>query len=570
MKKNLFRKISILGLSISTLSMISFPFMVKAQDAGALVGGLGGSLAGCAISSLIGGLGIGNLLGGGGSKPGGAGGGGGSPIPVKIVETHLDEMTQTRKNQDFQKQKECSLDGLAWAVGADLLRSMSDSVIQWINGGFDGKPAFMQNPQAFFLDQADQITGAFIKADGPLQGLCGSFGLDIKLSLAKGQSDPPRERYTCTLSSIIKNASNAHIGVSVDSNPNGATLGDFASGGILSNANQLSVNGNSVNTIRSNFAKSSFSNGGGWKGFLELTTQPQNSPIGSYILTKSDLQEQIANSKQNTNNELDRGNGFFSWKKCEPAWDGYGQTEDNCEIQTPGSTIKGALDKTLGASEDRLNAAHELNEIIDAFFNQLVTTTLKKGLGTMTLKASGSTQSALSELSAQGAASSGASTAATLQQMSASVGTYVQPMTDLKSFKDQTLLALETEQQYANEILVACENSANMSQDAVDGLNTLIDETITPIVNVAQTEATDAATRLTTIKDMQTAVQAKDTQTSSTLYSRIVGSNYLPSIEEIQTANTNIGLATTTANTWRIKTNEFGIQCGLSSNDPNE
>ena len=143
-------------------------------------------------------------------------------------------------------------------------------------------------------------------------------------------------------------------------------------------------------------------------------------------------------------------------------------------------------------------------------------------------------------------------------------------MTDLKSFKDQTLLALETEQQYANEILVACENSANMSQDAVDGLNTLIDETITPIVNVAQTEATDAATRLTTIKDMQTAVQAKDTQTSSTLYSRIVGSNYLPSIEEIQTANTNIGLATTTANTWRIKTNEFGIQCGLSSNDPNE
>ncbi|MEI6304499.1 MAG: hypothetical protein WCP09_00565, partial [Candidatus Taylorbacteria bacterium] len=498
------------------------------------------------------------------------GGMGGGPIPVKIVETHLDEMTQTRKNQDFQKQKECSLDGLAWAVGADLLRSMSDSVIQWINGGFDGKPAFMQNPQAFFMDQADQLTGAFIAGDGPLQGLCGSFGLDIKLSLAQGQAHTPRERYTCTLSSIIQNASNAHISMSVDSDPNGATLGDFVSGGILSNSNQLNVNGNSVNSIRSNFTKTSFSNGGGWRGFLELTTQPQNSPIGAYILTKSDLQEQIANSKQNTNSELDRGKGFFSWKTCEPAWDAYGQTADYCEIQTPGSVIGGALDKTLGASQDRLNAAHELNEIIDAFFNQLVTTTLKKGLGTMTLKPPGATQSALSELSAQGAASSGASTAATLQQMSSSVGTYVQPMTDLKSFKDQVLLVLETEQQYANEVLVACENSANMSQDAVDGLNTLIDGTITPIVNVAQTEATDAATRLTTIKDMQTAVQAKDTQTSSTLYARIVGSNYLPSIEEIQTANTNIGLATTTANTWRIKTNEFGIQCGLSSNDPNE
>ncbi|MEI6304955.1 MAG: hypothetical protein WCP09_02990, partial [Candidatus Taylorbacteria bacterium] len=74
MKNNFFRKISILGLSISTLSMISFPFMAKAQTVGGIASGLGGSLAGCAISSLIGGLGIGNILGGGGGTPGGSGG----------------------------------------------------------------------------------------------------------------------------------------------------------------------------------------------------------------------------------------------------------------------------------------------------------------------------------------------------------------------------------------------------------------------------------------------------------------------------------------------------------------
>jgi len=66
---------------------------------------------------------------------------------------------------------------------------MTDSVVDWINHGFNGSPAFIQNPGGFFIDAADQITGAFIANSGPLASLCNGFGLDIRLSLAMNQTN---------------------------------------------------------------------------------------------------------------------------------------------------------------------------------------------------------------------------------------------------------------------------------------------------------------------------------------------------------------------------------------------
>ncbi len=557
MKRYISHKLALLAMTIATISIIFFPFGARAQSLSGIAGGVGGSIVSCTLTGLLGSINIGSLLGGAPSIPAVGGVGGSSEVPVKDQGVR-DNTDSIKASQTFQKQKECSLDGLAWAVGAQLLRAMSDEIINWINGGFNGSPAFMQDPEAFFLDQADQLTGAFISANGPLKGLCGSFGLDIKLSLATRQVSRIQDRYKCTLSSIVRNASNAHLNVSVGTSPNGATLGSLTDGSVLGNSNQLSVNGNSVNGIQSTFEK-----GGGWAGFLALTTQPQNNPVGAYLIARADLDAQIANSKKNTNTELDRGNGFFSWKKCTPSATTPGAQK--CEIQTPGSVIESSLNKTLGASVDRLNAAHELNEIIDAFFNKLLTTTLKNGLGTISLKASGQTQSMLSQLSANSASATSASSAATLQQMSSNTSTYIQPMTDFKYFRDQTLSSLQAEQFYSNSVLAACQNQGSRNQDVIDSLTTYIEETITPMVNLAQVNATDAETRLTAIQNLQTAVQSGDTQGASTIYAQIIGNNYLVSVSDLQTAHENVGIATTTANTWRIQENRYGLQCGLSN-----
>jgi hypothetical protein len=72
--------------------------------------------------------------------------------------------------------KEFVLDGLLNVLVKQVIRQMTQSVVNWINSGFEGSPSFLQNPGAFFLDVADQVTGAFLaKYGGPLTALCSSF-----------------------------------------------------------------------------------------------------------------------------------------------------------------------------------------------------------------------------------------------------------------------------------------------------------------------------------------------------------------------------------------------------------
>src|ERR1039458_7446482 len=62
--------------------------------------------------------------------------------------------------------KEYVLDPLAWAVAKGLLQNMTDSTVKWINSGFQGSPAFVQNPEKFFRSIGDNIAGNFIAGPG--------------------------------------------------------------------------------------------------------------------------------------------------------------------------------------------------------------------------------------------------------------------------------------------------------------------------------------------------------------------------------------------------------------------
>jgi len=306
-----------------------------------------------------------------------------------------------------QQSKDYILNALAWNVAKMALQQLTTSVVNWINTGFEGSPAFLTDPEGFFLDLGDQITGEFISNVGALQGLCSPWNIDIRLALGLGQMQSARDRYNCTLSSVIGNAKNATLnGYSIE----GFTGGDFSQGG--------------------------------WPAFISLTSEPQNNIYGSYLDAKSQLEGQILNKKAAKNNDLNRGQGFLSYESCSTVvtdmnnskgaelgldqrdltqlnntgsvttqkGDKYKTTTDaktkvttykKCSVQTPGSVIGAGLNKSLGSGVDQLNLADSINEITSALFAQLITQVLTKGLGATNQRSSGQTQSYVEQLRTQ-------------------------------------------------------------------------------------------------------------------------------------------------------------------------
>lgn len=274
--------------------------------------------------------------------------------------------------------KEYVLDPLASGFAKQIIRSLTSSIVNWINSGFEGSPAFIENPGAFFLDIADQATGKFIS--GTLADLCSPFSIDVRLALAFKYRPNVQERYACTLSTIIKNSKGAVENASI----NGFTAGDFRQGG--------------------------------WPAFVSLTTEPQNNIFGAYLMAESELSFRVASMQAQQRDELTQGRGFLSWKTCkatgsenlsersdqgsgegnytgpERSFEGSGEgyvPEEVCTVNTPGSVIAGALDTQLGSPVRQLELADEFGEIVNALFAQLVKQVLEGGLSGVSSRSSG-------------------------------------------------------------------------------------------------------------------------------------------------------------------------------------
>jgi len=275
--------------------------------------------------------------------------------------------------------KEYIGDKLAYVAAKQVLHQMTVSVVNWINTGFKGKPAFLTNPTGFFLDAADQITGDFLADSGPLKRLCSPWSIEIRTGLAFQQLQstaggiPGQQRYTCTLGAVI----NSYRGAYVD----GASIDGF---------------------IRGDF------NQGGWPAFIALTTVDTNNPFGTYLQARSDQLYAIGRRQNSISTDLQQGRGFLSWENCTDLPD-FGPDDDfeayrggdpsikrgsngsaqRCTSNTPGSVIADTLRDSLGVPTQELLLADNINSIVSALISQLVTQTLQKGLYTMSSGRSG-------------------------------------------------------------------------------------------------------------------------------------------------------------------------------------
>lgn len=234
-----------------------------------------------------------------------------------------------------------------------LLSQITDSIVTWINNGFEGSPSFVGDPQSFLVDTADTILGEFIDELTAFGWLCDPYKLNIEIALQLGVGRFEKQK-KCKLTDIIENFDN--------------------------------------------FVTGTFKEGG-WAGWFELTTNPNANPGTAFLSLQAELDKRTRENKDMEVKKLDWGKGFMSWRTCEAysaktseaSDDGptvsYGNESSECvkysEIKTPGTVIESQLEHTLGTNLRQLEIADDIDEIVGALIQQLVKKVLQEGLSTL-------------------------------------------------------------------------------------------------------------------------------------------------------------------------------------------
>jgi hypothetical protein len=252
---------------------------------------------------------------------------------VLVIDWRANAKQATTKYKDIG-------DCLTRTIGRAIVQQITNSIVNWINSGFNGKPSFVTNYEQFFSNVGDQAAGEFIRGTG-LAFLCSPFQAQIRIAIA--QSYARRNAQSCTLTGIVRN------------------LNSFMNG---------------------NFAQ------GGWAGLLQFTSIPTNNPFGAYAYAQMGLANARQTALNNASRNLSPG-GFISLQKdqCDTLGirpDGSPNTVCRKVVTTPGTVIEAALKKTVvDVPYDALNLAKSFDEIINALITQLTTRTLYQGLSTL-------------------------------------------------------------------------------------------------------------------------------------------------------------------------------------------
>ena len=214
--------------------------------------------------------------------------------------------------------KEFTLDGIAWSLAKKVLAQSVSSVVDWINSGFNGKPAFITDYDKYFLNAADQVAGDFIQAANFGQ-LCQPLQMPVRfiLDLSYRQARDYQENSQCTLSAAVGNVDN--------------------------------------------FLKGNFEDGG-WNQWFSIVSNPQNNIYGATAIATQRLQDTVTDKRHTAETEAIINQGFLSVKNCNGG---------KCVIVTPGSVISQYLNFSLTVGDRVLIQADQINEVVGALFSQL-------------------------------------------------------------------------------------------------------------------------------------------------------------------------------------------------------
>lgn len=220
-----------------------------------------------------------------------------------------------------------SWDAIAYCLANTIITYVADSTIAWIQSGFEGKPAFVDDPTKLFQDLADYEMSNFLEELGG-GVLCEPFRPYVTLGLVNSYTNNYSTRGKCTLDKVQGNVDSFLSGNSFDYNT-----------------------------------------------YFAVTQNPANNPYGSYLLAEAEARNRISAGVGAVKLELDWGNGYFSWK----AKDG----PNAGKTVTPGKVIESQLEARLNLASDRLVLAEKFDQVISTLVNYLIKTALTETLGTI-------------------------------------------------------------------------------------------------------------------------------------------------------------------------------------------
>lgn len=231
------------------------------------------------------------------------------------------------------------------ALARIAIQQITSQTVSWINSGFEGEPAFVQDFDKFFTDVADKAAGSVIQG-GDLAFLCSPFQLQVRIAIAQSyarRTSGAAAQQSCTLTSVV---------------------------------------GNVENFMNGNFSE------GGWPGLISFTTVPTNNPFGAYAAAQVHLGNRVSSATAEAKLKLSPG-GFLSQEECDEVLvEGFGgevtTQKTNCHIVTPGTTIESELEAVFKSNLDSLQLAESIDQIISALVNSLITNVFQKGLSNLT------------------------------------------------------------------------------------------------------------------------------------------------------------------------------------------
>lgn len=284
-------------------------------------------------------------------------GGGTVPVSDASIQKTVKEIQKTTdainkavsvsaKTDEVQDSKNCWLTIERMAAQL-VLKEITQSTLTWINSGFHGKPAYIEDPGAFLAGIRKQTIGDFTNTIA-YDSVKYPFGKMVAQGLIQDTQNYFEKSAQYSLDNVIAQQ------------VPGATHVDF----------------------QANFAN------GSWDAFGAQFSH-NNNPIGFSLAAQNELSKRIQDTgyskAQDLKDQIQRNQGFLDDKLCvDPANSDLEFPDTRClkwETQTPGSVIVNKLNDTLGAPLEQLSLGKDITTdmiaIINALLNQGVKYSLK-------------------------------------------------------------------------------------------------------------------------------------------------------------------------------------------------
>ena len=270
--------------------------------------------------------------------------------------------------------KDLGLDNIGWMIAKTAIASMQRSLVNWINTGFDGSPAFASDLRQNLQGVGDAVIATVVSdvagraADGLIVN--SPYQDEIATAIRTGY-------YLSTGGSF--HVRNPFTLGNYTPDPRAYLAGDFSQGGLSA-----------------------------WHATI---TNCQNNPYCAYQTAAREVDQRLAAAGGQRITELNWGDGFMSFRgncktfaNAQEAMAALNNT-DNCvgkPIRTPGTVIASQLNQALPKGMEGLVTADEIDEVIGALLQQLVNKVIgNDGLLGLSSPASGGGRSFLDDATSQ-------------------------------------------------------------------------------------------------------------------------------------------------------------------------